>query len=363
MIRMRFRSMMRLLALAACAQAAACLAAAAQDEVFGDDFEGFDFPACDNGLPSNSNDPVQYAAALDVCNVVTSQSGKPGLIAASLTLADGSGAPSNQSYALRTQFGGANTPRHGATMAVLSTGHAAASGQTNPSFATFEPGAVMGTSSVVPSDWLAAHGGTIPPAPGCASPSGSTAHDVVMLTLTLRVPGAAHSFSTAVNFYSADYPEYLCSAFNDRFVALLDSAYDGAPANPGDKNLAQYFAPNAQIYPLDANLAMNTGLFRQCVNGNTGCFSGVAGMTTTCSDSASLIGTGMDVADPGSCDANSEVGGGTGWLVLRGNVVPGEVIQLRFAIWDVGDGGSDSLILLDNLHWSYSTATPGLSLN
>jgi hypothetical protein len=36
------------------------------------------------------------------------------------------------------------------------------------------------------------------------------------------------------------------------------------------------------------------------------------------------------------------VSGGTDWLDLRGNVVPGEIITLRFAIWDTFDGLVDS---------------------
>jgi hypothetical protein len=45
--------------------------------------------------------------------------------------------------------------------------------------------------------------------------------------------------------------------------------------------------------------------------------------------------------------------------VLRGNVVPGEIITLRFGIWDSGDGTIDSAVLLDNFAWSPDTVTPG----
>ncbi|HSE12666.1 MAG TPA: hypothetical protein VLB69_08530, partial [Rudaea sp.] len=117
-------------------------------------------------------------------------------------------------------------------------------------------------------------------------------------------------------------------------------------------------------YPVGVNLAHNdTGLFTQCVNGNTGCLFGTPGTISTCTSTGGLTGTGMDTASPGACDANSIVGGGTDWLVLRGNVVPGEIIQLRLAIWDVGDGLYDSLILLDNFQWSYNVATPGTTIN
>ena len=344
----------------------ACMAAPPQDEIMGDDFEGFEYPTCDGALASDDSDPKHYAAAMDLCSVVTQQSGKAGLIAATLTLADGSGTPASASHAIRAQFGAANTPLRGSAMAMLSTGHAAAQGQTNPAFFSPQVGSQNGTSSAQPADWLTANDGVPPTAPGCPSLVSGSAFDPVMLTLTLRVPGAAHSFRVGVNFYSADYPEFVCSPYNDEFVALLDSVFDGAPANPPDRNLAQYFGPAAHTFPLGVNLSMNTGLFSQCVNGPTGCSSGaIAGMTTTCVSSGPLSGTGFDQANPpgGSCGANNLLGGGTGWLLLRGNVTPGEVITLRLAIWDTSDGTYDSHVLLDDFHWSTQTVVPGVSVN
>ena len=48
-------------------------------------------------------------------------------------------------------------------------------------------------------------------------------------------------------------------------------------------------------------------------------------------------------------------------FILRGNVVPSEIITLRFAIWDTSDGLLDSVVLLDSFQWSSSTVTPGMS--
>jgi hypothetical protein len=165
----------------------------------------------------------------------------------------------------------------------------------------------------------------------------------------------------SAKLFGADYPEYVCSPFNDMFVALLDS---GSPANPADKNLATYTTPGGIRYPLNVNLAYgNTGLFTQCTNGATGCSPGaIAGTTNTCTGTIGLAGTGMDTPTPGSCDASSLIGGGTDWLVIRGNVVPGETITLRLALWDTSDGLSDSVILLDNFAWSANAVTPGVSL-
>ena len=41
------------------------------------------------------------------------------------------------------------------------------------------------------------------------------------------------------------------------------------------------------------------------------------------------------------------------------NVVGGEVIKLRIAIWDTSDGALDSLSIIDNFEWSVDASTPG----
>jgi len=51
--------------------------------------------------------------------------------------------------------------------------------------------------------------------------------------------------------------------------------------------------------------------------------------------------------------------GATGWLQTRSNVVPGEELTIRFAIWDAGDEALDSTVLIDNFGWS---AKPGMTV-
>jgi hypothetical protein len=181
-----------------------------------------------------------------------------------------------------------------------------------------------------------------------------------MLNLEIRVPTNAHSFSLKTNFYSAEFPEWTCSEYNDFFIILLDSSYTGAPANPMDKNLAFYTSSSMMNYPVGVNLAFgDTGLFTQCVNGPTGCsFSAVAGTISTCSGTGDLMGTGFD--DPSTqCTAGSTLGGATGWLTTSGNVTPGEIIKLRIAIWDTSDHVLDSLALIDGFQWSVDSTEPG----
>ncbi len=328
---------------------------------------------CDGGLASDSSSAGDYAKALDLCQTAvesppTLAEKRWGVISAVLHLADGTGTPAAASSAIRPSFGVNALPQAGARLVILSSGNAAATADVNPPFEAFQPGKDEGTSSPAPSDWLTLNGGAFPNAPGCPAAASATAYDPVMLDLRVRVPTNARSFSVSSFFYSAEYPEYVCGSTNDMFVALLDSGYVpgiGEAPNPVDKNIAFFSAPGGFVYPVGVNLAYgNTGLFTQCVNGPTGC-QGVGnptGTTTTCVGTSQLAGTGFEGDDAGHCDLNAKVGGGTGWLTLSGNVVPGETIEVRFAIWDTGDHLFDSLVLLDHWVWSPVPVEPGAHL-
>jgi hypothetical protein len=324
---------------------------------------------CDMGLASDSANSNDYAKALDLCQVTTEAPPLAqrtwGVISAELLLADGTGAPAAASTSIRPNFGTDLAPQAGASFVVLSTGNAAAEGQTNPPHSPFQvlSGPGEGTSSAAPADWLAANGGAFPTAPGCPAAAGTAANDPAMLKLRIRVPTNARSFSVSAFFLSSEFPEYVCSPFNDVFVALLDSTFVpgmGETANPADKNIAVYHSVSG-TYPVGVNLAHgNTGLFTQCVNGTTGCASGaVSGTINTCVGTSQLAGTGFEGTDPGDCDPNSLIGGGTGWLVLSGNVTPGETMEIRFAIWDTSDHLYDSVVLLDDWVWSTTPIQPG----
>jgi len=324
---------------------------------------------CDSGIPSNTTDALAYARAMELCQTATPGDKKWGVLSARFVLPSGTGTPNANQRSVRPVFGG-TTVRAGESFVVLSTGNAAATGQTNPPFQAFQGGRDIGTSSAMPADWLAANGNNLPNAPGCPEPNGGlVARDPIMLELEIRAPSNAKSFKLSTNFLSSEYPEWTCSPFNDFFIVLLDSTWNGQPANPADKNLAVYTSPAMQKYPVGVNLAHgNTGLFTVCQNGTTGCTEGsVSGSINTCVSTAELVGTGMDVtnpppafaADPGYCGANNQAGGGTGWLVTQGNVNGGEVIKLRIALWDTSDGFYDSVAIIDNFEWSVEAAEPG----
>jgi hypothetical protein len=314
---------------------------------------------CDNGLTSNSADPTDYARAIELCNTATESDANWGVISARFVRADGTGAPNNDQKAIRPAFG-STMVQAGGSMTVISTANAAATGQTNPPFASWDD-TDHGTTSGYPADWYAANGNSLPNVAGCPEPSpfATGAFDPVMYEMRIRTPSNAQSFSMRVNFMSAEFPEYTCSPFNDFFVVLLDSGWNGNPPNPADKNLAFYVNPANAIYPVGVNLAYgDTGLFQVCRNGSTGCL-GTAGTISTCTSDAELNGTGMEVGAPGSCDANAQIGGGTGWLTTSGNVNGAEIITLRIALWDTSDGILNSVALIDNFQWSLDPSDPG----
>jgi hypothetical protein len=102
-------------------------------------------------------------------------------------------------------------------------------------------------------------------------------------------------------------------------------------------------------------------LFRECQNGTGGC-SGSPQYPfeiNTCTSTAQLPGTGFDEGASGACDSGSLAGGGTGWLTTSGNVVGGEVMTLRIAIWDTSDQIYDSTVIVDGFQWSVEASEPG----
>jgi len=316
-------------------------------------------PGC---MAVNPKDPADYARALDICRTTTREATgidqRWGVIRAELTRANGQPLPDLKQAAIKGTFG-ASTPRYGDSIVVLATGPAA--DKNDPTWNPWQPGTSLGGGGSVPSSWLAANDGVFPSAPGCPKPGGTEVHDPIMLTLDIRVPTNARSFSISSNFLSAEYPEYVCTSFNDFFIMLLTSDFAGEPANPKDGNLAFYTDPDGNTFPIGVNLAQGTGLFQQCVNGTLGCKGTNTSTTDTCVAQDELLDTGFDDAGE-ACDTGGIVGGGTGWLNTTGNVVPGEVITLRIAIWDTTDGIYDSVALIDNFQWNIDPTTPGTGM-
>ncbi|MEY3012272.1 MAG: hypothetical protein RIT45_1007 [Pseudomonadota bacterium] len=257
--------------------------------------------SCDVGALSDSN-PNHYVTAVDLCPPAGS------------TVVQSSAFPtqaSAQARGIRTVYGPKNTPRAGQHMVAISTGVAAAVGQ--PGYKVPQNGTQFTNSAPYP--------------PVNCKKSGSV-YDYTEWKLTLKVPGNVNGFSFDFNFMSAEYPEWVGTQFNDKFVAVLDS---------------KKFKGNVSFDSKGNCISINNAFFTVC----KGCTQG----------DGDLQGTGYE----------GGIGGGTGWLTTTSPVEPGETITLRFIVFDEGDHIYDSVVLLDNFRWEVlgsggggpSTVRPG----
>jgi hypothetical protein len=215
-----------------------------------------------------------------------------------------------------------NAPRLNARMAAFSSGSARNPGQTdyinpNGQFSSF----VNGTLATPPAGF---------PKNSASCPSGTAAYDSSGIWFRVRVPTNAQSFKFNFNFFSSEYPEWVCTSYNDAFIALLYSNHPINVTNAG--------APNNRNISFDS--------INRPVTVNVGFFS-VPGSPT--GSHVMLNGTGFD----GLCGSQI-CGGATNWLKTQAPVLAGETITMHFSIWDTGDQVWDSTVLLDAWEWSAS---------
>lgn len=287
--------------------------------------------SCDTGLTMASSTAGDYAKAIDLCRVTTAgatgAAKKWGVTSATLAQADGVSAPQSLSYGILSKFGSNNLPQKGARMAAFSSGTARAPGDTgyfNPNGqGSSQKGYQQNTTCNYPAGFPKNKA-------GCANATGS-AFDSTGLVMNVRAPTNAKSFTYRFNFFTSEYPEYVCNKYNDAFVALLTTGY--VPANP---------ASNSKNISFDSN--------GNPVNVNIGLFNVTSG--------PQLFGTGFDGTCKSPFTGVYEIcGGATGWLETSAPIVPGETITLQFAIWDASDRLWDSIVLVDAFAWSEKPAT------
>jgi hypothetical protein len=290
--------------------------------------------ACDTGIPTASPTAVQFAKAIGIC---PNTGDTWGVTSASYTQGVGSTkAPNAQQYGSNATFGtGGVKARQGKVLGILSSGVAAAQ---DCGSGEFKGNVCTSTGAGVP-----------PPGYPKASkinntscPVSSVANDVVDVVLKIQVPANAKGLSFDFNFYSGEWPEYVCTTFNDSFVAWLTStAWKG---NSGDFNIS--FDPNKN--PVN----VNNSFFEVCAPAGLKCTNMPAAATCKLT-SAQLAGTGFATPTSDYCftGQTDSAGGATGWLTSTAPVTPGEIITLQFMVWNTGDEAFDSSVLLDNFQW------------
>ncbi|MEQ9324257.1 MAG: choice-of-anchor L domain-containing protein [Polyangiaceae bacterium] len=268
------------------------------------------FVTCDEGMGIDDTDPLNAARAIGLCKTSTGP-GDWGVVDAAYVRADGSATTVSRAMGILADFGSNVTPRRGSAMLGLSSGFARDAG---------DPGACGKLSCNHNGE------GTPPPGfpqdvPGC---SGATdINDDVGLEVTLVAPTNASGYTFDFKFYSFEYPEFVCTLFNDQFITLVD------PAPQGSIN------GNVTFDSMSNPVSVNIAFFEVC----EGCPLGTS----------ELEGTGFG-------DWNDA--GATSWLVTQAPVEGGEELTIRWAIWDAGDTLWDSTALVDNFNWVADSGEP-----
>jgi hypothetical protein len=282
---------------------------------------------CDSVITSHaSTDPNDAARAIGLCHFTTESEKSWGVISANYVLADGSPGINPLAHGLLEGFGANVQPLEGKRLLVLSSGTARTPG--DPDYKSLK-GHDMGTTAPQPPGFPI-------DTPSCPNvTTGGNANDPAALELVLRVPTNAQSFSFKFNFYTYEYPAFICSPFNDFFVALQEPP----PPNHVQGNISFDFEGNP--------VSVNNSFLEACTT------PGWAGPKYfSCQLGASqLQGTGFDETDSEGPHA------ATGWLATTSPVTPGSVVRLRFAIWDVGDHVLDSSVLIDEFRFSAEEAS------
>jgi len=330
-----------------------------------------DEPAgCDGKLASSAavtTAGTDGAQAMDLCRNTTASPPLPmktwGLISADYVLPDGSNTPqpAPASYSamygcsydtssfllgfgiLGPKYGTMNVPQQGSRMLGLSTGTArvpadgsyiACNDVGPPPSPGYDKCYVNGAPNGFPGQ-----------TPACPGVFFGQAHDGAALRLVIRVPTNAVTMSFDSNFFSYEFPTYVCSPYNDTYVVIMTPAPVGEPPTAND---------NIAFDSMGNIISVNAGFLTVCDPNS------MAGTTTyPCPEgSYKLAGTGF-----GMDSTSTEKGGdgmdhaSTDWLTTTVSVsaLAGKQITLLFAVWDSTDGILDTTVLIDNLHWTFAT--------
>jgi len=135
----------------------------------------------------------------------------------------------------------------------------------------------------------------------------------------------ANGYSFDFAFFSAEFPEWVDTSFNDIFVVWQTSIeYTGNITFVAGQPLTV-----TALWPIDYQ--------GECALFDAKCVG----------EDPHLAGTGY-----------RKDGGATGWYRARGGVTPGETFGLAFAIFDMGDSTYDTTALLDNWRWDCEGCVP-----
>jgi hypothetical protein len=252
-------------------------------------------------------------------------------------LGEGFNSVDAQSWRVARQFGTANdpvtgdpiwSPREGDTMLFLSSGNIAAANaagvvlqtalndddSTNPSNkplpAPMSPQTGSGGAAFTNCDGI--H--------DCSdslitqwNAGGGAANDLIWFQFSAAVPAGTHGFAIDFAYFSEEFPEWVGTVFNDMFVVWS----------------------NSETY-----------------TGNL-CFIDDQPCTVT-----ALWPTQYQAGNPMLVQTGYTPDAATGWFQIKGSAEPLELLQLSFAVFDMGDQAFDTMVLLDHFAWDCEGCTP-----
>ena len=306
--------------------------------------------SCSSRTCNGDCTPTELAQAMDICSFPTGSEKYWGVVSSDFLLADGSGSsstPCRNQFGVQSSFAqyygsGSTNPAVNSRFAVVSSGRAtAAAGGVDDSICS------KTRRNNVPSAYISKHGGNLETANNCPTGS-SNVYESASLRLRIRAPTNAKSFSYRLMFLSQEFPYYVCTQYNDMFLALLSSFPAGFPA-PADTNVATAPIPSGsgtQTVPLSINIEK---FFTICQASNS--------YGTNCNPTAfstMLSGSAYRYSRSGQ-----QWGAGTALLTNTVNVSPGSTFSIDFLIFDTGDYKYQSTAILDSLTWNAEASPSG----
>jgi len=281
--------------------------------------------SCDVGAALDDEDARAAVQALGLCRWATADAqGKAktwGVLSAKYVKPDGTPLTEPLSHGIMSTFG-VNAPRDGKTFLALSSGTARAPDMPGyKDILGFRKGYTSGVPAGYPKE-----------SPACPGTVSGMAHDGAALELEIRVPTNVKSFRIDQNFFTVEFPGYVCSKYNDFYVLDMEPKVPEYP----DGNVA---------FDAEGNpISVNNALLQVCEPRT------IDGREYKCPlGPSSLEGTGFDTVND---DYSPAPHAATGWLTTYAPVPAGQTIRLRFAIWDSSDGNLDSTVLVDRFEWA-----------
>jgi len=309
-----------------------------------------DLAPCDlsDTIQLASTDPMDAVKAIGFCD--TDKDGKTKFLKkATWTLADGlSPGVSVDMDKFHLGHGifktfGKDTPREGARMLALSSGTA----RTAADFGFVSRNFNKGYSSNPPLTF----DGASPACPGVVVPK-SSVQDAAGIELEIMTPTNALSLEFSFNFRSYEFPQFICTQFNDFFWANFVQGNVNKNISFDDQNNA---------------ISVNAAFLTQCECPPAGVNDCIAPPFPAVGQPQKTFNcTGKDLLEETDFDGNTNpqatyagwTNAGSGWLKTTTPVEPNKLIKLRFVVFDSGvdangkkDHNVDSTVFIDKFRW------------